>query len=159
VIGDILQPTHLLFVLVIALLVLGPKRLPEVGRAIGSGLRDFRAAINGDDDHHEEITDAPGFESYRDDSLDEARASEMPEREPVVVAYEQTPTSDQEPAPPAHPEDSRGGSVAEAIAGSAANSSAGPAADPSPTPPPEPSLEPPSAATSDPATEPTKRLA
>jgi sec-independent protein translocase protein TatA len=47
VIGDILQPTHLLFVLVVALLVLGPKRLPEVGRSLGSGLRDFRAAING----------------------------------------------------------------------------------------------------------------
>jgi sec-independent protein translocase protein TatA len=50
VIGDILQPTHLLFVLVVALLVLGPKRLPEVGRSLGRGLRDFRSAMNGDDD-------------------------------------------------------------------------------------------------------------
>jgi sec-independent protein translocase protein TatA len=49
VIGDILQPTHLLFVLVIALLVLGPKRLPEVGRSLGRGLRDFRAALSGED--------------------------------------------------------------------------------------------------------------
>jgi len=49
VIGDILQPTHLLFVLVIALLVLGPKRLPEVGRALGRGLRDFRNALNTDE--------------------------------------------------------------------------------------------------------------
>jgi sec-independent protein translocase protein TatA len=49
VIGDILQPTHLLFVLVIALLVLGPKRLPEVGRSLGRGLRDFRNALSGDD--------------------------------------------------------------------------------------------------------------
>lgn len=48
-IGDILQPTHLLFVLVIALLVLGPKRLPEVGKSLGKGLRDFKTAINGDD--------------------------------------------------------------------------------------------------------------
>lgn len=46
VIGDILQPAHLLFILVIALLVLGPKRLPEVGRALGKGLRDFRSALN-----------------------------------------------------------------------------------------------------------------
>ena len=43
-VGDILQPTHLVFVLVVALLVLGPKRLPEVGRQLGNGLRDFRAA-------------------------------------------------------------------------------------------------------------------
>lgn len=50
-IGDILQPTHLLFVLVIALLVLGPKRLPEVGRSLGKGLRDFKQAIGGEDDH------------------------------------------------------------------------------------------------------------
>jgi sec-independent protein translocase protein TatA len=49
VIGDILQPTHLLFVLVIALLVLGPKRLPEVGRSLGRGLRDFRTALSGEE--------------------------------------------------------------------------------------------------------------
>jgi sec-independent protein translocase protein TatA len=49
VIGDILQPTHLLFVLVIALLVLGPKRLPEAGRSLGRGLRDFRTALSGED--------------------------------------------------------------------------------------------------------------
>lgn len=47
VVGDLLQPTHLLFVLVVALLVLGPKRLPEVGRSLGRGLRDFRAAMSG----------------------------------------------------------------------------------------------------------------
>lgn len=47
-IGDIMQPTHLLFVFVIALLVLGPKRLPEVGRQLGNGIRDFRAAISGE---------------------------------------------------------------------------------------------------------------
>jgi sec-independent protein translocase protein TatA len=53
-VGDILQPTHLLFILVVALLVLGPKRLPEVGRTLGSGLRDFRAAINGESTHDDE---------------------------------------------------------------------------------------------------------
>lgn len=55
-IGDILQPTHLLFVLVVALLVLGPKRLPEVGRSLGKGLRDFRSALSGDEhDQHEQV--------------------------------------------------------------------------------------------------------
>jgi sec-independent protein translocase protein TatA len=49
VIGDIFQPTHLLFVLVIALLVLGPKRLPEVGRSLGKGIRDFRHAMSTDE--------------------------------------------------------------------------------------------------------------
>jgi sec-independent protein translocase protein TatA len=46
--GDIMEPTHLLFVLVVALLVLGPKRLPEVGRTLGSGIRDFRQALSGE---------------------------------------------------------------------------------------------------------------
>jgi sec-independent protein translocase protein TatA len=55
VIGDILQPSHLLFVLVIALLVLGPKRLPEVGRSLGRGIRDFRGALSGDDQDEPEI--------------------------------------------------------------------------------------------------------
>jgi sec-independent protein translocase protein TatA len=45
VIGDIIQPTHLIFILVVALLVLGPKRLPEVGRSLGRGIRDFREAM------------------------------------------------------------------------------------------------------------------
>lgn len=57
-VGDILQPTHLLFVLVVALLVLGPKRLPEVGRALGRGLRDFRSAISGEE-HSEPTISAP----------------------------------------------------------------------------------------------------
>jgi sec-independent protein translocase protein TatA len=50
VLTDILQPTHLLVILVVALLVLGPKRLPEVGRSLGRGLRDFKDALNTSDD-------------------------------------------------------------------------------------------------------------
>jgi sec-independent protein translocase protein TatA len=45
--GDILQPTHLLLILLVALVVLGPKRLPEVGRSLGRGLRDFRSGLQG----------------------------------------------------------------------------------------------------------------
>jgi sec-independent protein translocase protein TatA len=56
-VGDILQPTHLLFVLVVALLVLGPKRLPEVGRTLGNGIRDFRSAINGESPERRESRD------------------------------------------------------------------------------------------------------
>jgi sec-independent protein translocase protein TatA len=45
--GDIVQPTHLLLILVVALLVLGPKRLPEVGRSLGRGLQSFRSGLQG----------------------------------------------------------------------------------------------------------------
>jgi sec-independent protein translocase protein TatA len=50
-VGDILQPTHLIFVLLVALLVLGPKRLPEVGRSLGKGIRDFKGAMAGIEEH------------------------------------------------------------------------------------------------------------
>jgi sec-independent protein translocase protein TatA len=64
VIGDIFQPTHLLFILVIALLVLGPKRLPEVGRSLGRGIRDFRSAISGDEpDRHDQVATEQDVES------------------------------------------------------------------------------------------------
>jgi TatA/E family protein of Tat protein translocase len=40
------SPVHLIFIGVVALLVLGPKRLPEMARALGHGLREFREAMN-----------------------------------------------------------------------------------------------------------------
>jgi sec-independent protein translocase protein TatA len=47
---SILEPSHLLLILVVALLVLGPKRLPDAGRALGQGLREFKSSINGHED-------------------------------------------------------------------------------------------------------------
>jgi sec-independent protein translocase protein TatA len=44
---SILEPSHLVLILVVALLVLGPKRLPHAGRALGQGLREFKASIGG----------------------------------------------------------------------------------------------------------------
>jgi sec-independent protein translocase protein TatA len=52
VITDLLQPTHLLIVLVVALIFLGPKRLPGAGRALGQGLREFKQSITGAFDEH-----------------------------------------------------------------------------------------------------------
>jgi sec-independent protein translocase protein TatA len=40
-------PMELVVVLVIALVVLGPKRLPDAGKAIGKGIREFKGAIGG----------------------------------------------------------------------------------------------------------------
>ncbi|MFM9127439.1 MAG: twin-arginine translocase TatA/TatE family subunit, partial [Solirubrobacterales bacterium] len=38
-------PMELVIVLIIALIVLGPKKLPEVGRSVGKGMREFKASI------------------------------------------------------------------------------------------------------------------
>ena len=40
-------PTELIIVLVIALLILGPKRLPAAGRSLGQGLREFKGSLTG----------------------------------------------------------------------------------------------------------------
>jgi sec-independent protein translocase protein TatA len=43
------QPMHLLVIFGIALLVFGPKKLPELGKGIGEGIRGFKAAMHGDE--------------------------------------------------------------------------------------------------------------
>ena len=42
------NPLHIAFLLVIVLLVFGARRLPEMGRSLGEGLRGFKSAINGE---------------------------------------------------------------------------------------------------------------
>jgi sec-independent protein translocase protein TatA len=42
------NPIHILFVLVIVLLVFGAKRLPEMGKSLGEGLRGFKDSVSGD---------------------------------------------------------------------------------------------------------------
>jgi sec-independent protein translocase protein TatA len=44
---SILQPSHLILILVVVLLVLGPKRLPDAGRALGQGLKEVKNSIGG----------------------------------------------------------------------------------------------------------------
>jgi sec-independent protein translocase protein TatA len=43
-------PLEIAIVLIIALIVFGPKRLPELGRSLGKGIREFRGSLGGDSD-------------------------------------------------------------------------------------------------------------
>ena len=55
-------PMELIIVLVIALIVLGPKRLPEAGRAVGKGMREFKDSLSGGsgkDDDDDDDGDLP----------------------------------------------------------------------------------------------------
>lgn len=47
------QPTHLLLIFGVALLVFGPKKLPELGKGIGDGIRGFKAAMKGPEEPSE----------------------------------------------------------------------------------------------------------
>lgn len=50
---------QLLIVLVVVLIVFGPKRLPALGRQIGKGISQLRASVGGDDDEDETTAAAP----------------------------------------------------------------------------------------------------
>jgi sec-independent protein translocase protein TatA len=51
------SPVHLLFLGAVALVVLGPKRLPEMARALGKGVREFRESMSLGEDGHDPPTD------------------------------------------------------------------------------------------------------
>ena len=62
-------PLEIVIVLVIALVVLGPKRLREFGRSVGKGLREFKGALSGDSSKGDDLSD------------DERHEQELEERE------------------------------------------------------------------------------
>ncbi len=48
-------PWELAILLIVVLLVFGPKRLPEMGRSLGKGMREFKNSITGKDEEHHEL--------------------------------------------------------------------------------------------------------
>ena len=66
-------PLELGLVLIVALIILGPKKLPDMGRSLGKGMREFKTAISGDsrDDHDDEK--APALTAATDAELREER--------------------------------------------------------------------------------------
>ncbi|MDE3186869.1 MAG: twin-arginine translocase TatA/TatE family subunit [Acidobacteriota bacterium] len=45
--GDLLQPTHLIVLAIVAFLLFGAKRLPELGKGLGEGLKGFKEGLKG----------------------------------------------------------------------------------------------------------------
>ncbi|HEX3804407.1 MAG TPA: twin-arginine translocase TatA/TatE family subunit [Solirubrobacteraceae bacterium] len=67
------NPIHLALLLMIVLLVFGAKRLPEMGRSLGTGLRGFKEAVSG-----EQITELPTVAAMSDTDADTASAHATP---------------------------------------------------------------------------------
>jgi sec-independent protein translocase protein TatA len=67
-------PLELVVVLIIALIVLGPQRLPDVARSVGRGMREFRSALESSDDDDDE------------DEVDHMDDDEEPEAEAEAAA-------------------------------------------------------------------------
>ena len=63
-------PLELMVILVIALIVLGPKKLPEAARSVGKGMREMREAFSGNDLHDDPYAD--------DEQLEEERPAAKP---------------------------------------------------------------------------------
>ena len=55
------QPMHLLVIFGLALLIFGPKKLPELGKGIGEGIRGFKSAM-----HQQETPDGPATGAAQD---------------------------------------------------------------------------------------------
>src|SRR6185503_6179282 len=98
-----LGPGELLVILAIALLLFGPKKLPEIGKGIGNALREFNRAKN-------EFMDSINSEAHRDDSeYSGAYSSSTSALDSPSDTYEygggsSEPARDHSPAPEAHAE-------------------------------------------------------
>jgi len=104
------NPLHIAFLVVILLLVFGAKRLPEIGRSLGSGMREFKQSITGESGSQQhslgaappQQTLAPGAQAAPPAA---AGAQVAPEAQPAAAAFgepvgAQVAVPAAEPAPP-----------------------------------------------------------
>jgi sec-independent protein translocase protein TatA len=65
-------PLEIIIVLVVVLLIFGPKRLPDLGRSLGGGMREFKDSITGKTKDHDEIAEPAKPEPTRAESSEPA---------------------------------------------------------------------------------------
>jgi sec-independent protein translocase protein TatA len=95
------SPIQILIVLVIALIVFGPKRLPEMGRSIGRGIREFRGAIMDDGSPPPARSPEPARPAA---STAVATTDDDDILEGIVVPGDTPPAPDAAPNPPRAPD-------------------------------------------------------
>jgi sec-independent protein translocase protein TatA len=90
-----ISPIQILIVLVIALLVFGPKRLPEMGKSIGRGIRELKGAMLDDEPRRDP---PPRAEEPRPAPVAATRDAQDDVLEGVVVPGDAPPRADDRPA-------------------------------------------------------------
>jgi sec-independent protein translocase protein TatA len=89
------NPLHIAFLVVILLLVFGAKRLPEIGRSLGSGMREFKDSISGD-------TKQPAITQTAQQPQATQPAPEVPAAQPAGAPAPVAAPPAQAPAEPTH---------------------------------------------------------
>jgi sec-independent protein translocase protein TatA len=93
------NPLHIAFLVVILLLVFGAKRLPEIGRSLGSGMREFKSSVTGEAQHQQQPLPLQAAQQQPPQPVQaqpaQAAQPAQPPPEPAAVApqSEQTPGS------------------------------------------------------------------
>ncbi len=60
------NPVHMLLIVVLLLLLFGAKRLPEIGRSLGTGMREFKQSVTGEGANHGQDAQAPADVARRE---------------------------------------------------------------------------------------------
>ena len=97
---DILTPGHIILVLVAALLIFGPKRLPDIGKSLGKGIREFKGALNHITDDEPATPPTPAPAPPPAPAWPPAQAAAQPVDVPPVPPAA-TPQASVMPTPPA----------------------------------------------------------
>ncbi|HUA73575.1 MAG TPA: twin-arginine translocase TatA/TatE family subunit [Solirubrobacteraceae bacterium] len=80
------NPLHIAFLLILLLLVFGAKRLPEMGRSLGSGLRGFKDSLSGEEPEHRQESIAAGVPAEQHVAAHAEAAAHAAARERSVTA-------------------------------------------------------------------------
>ncbi|PKN09127.1 MAG: twin-arginine translocase TatA/TatE family subunit [Deltaproteobacteria bacterium HGW-Deltaproteobacteria-8] len=91
--GELLQPMHLLLILVIALLLFGPSKLPQIAANLGKSIREFKGALSA----QEEITVAPPAQQPAQAQPAQAQAAQ-PEKPQAAQTQAEAPKQEQKSA-------------------------------------------------------------
>jgi sec-independent protein translocase protein TatA len=90
------NPLHILILLAIVLLVFGARRLPEIGRSLGTGLREFKRSVTGEDEKPALTAATPQAQPQQAPTQ-----QTQPQPAPAQQAPTQPAPAQQAPTPPA----------------------------------------------------------